>query len=88
MESNTVSVGGKNVTKSDPQFTHEGLPSRATLGLAGAVLVILLGVALQLDMFGYGHFNSDSFWFISRHRWSQVWDIVATRLGMPTLVVC
>jgi hypothetical protein len=84
VESNKVSAGGKNVTKSDPQFTHEGLASRATLGLAGAVLVILLGVALQLDIFGYGHFNSDSFWFISMIA-GAVWDIVATRMDMPTM---
>ena len=74
------------MTKSDPQFTLEGLPSRTTLGLVGAILVILLGIALQLDVFGYGHFNSDSFWFISMIA-GALWDIVATHMGMPTMNV-
>jgi hypothetical protein len=85
MVSNKVSVGSKIMMTSDRQCAHEG-PSPAILGLIGAILLILLGIVLQLDMFGYGHFNADSYWFISVIA-GAVWDTIAVRMGMPALNV-
>jgi len=74
------------MTRTDQQFPQEVQTSRATLGLVGAILLIVLGIVLQLDIFGYGHFNADGYWFISVIA-DAVWSIVATKLDMPFLNV-
>jgi hypothetical protein len=85
MNSNKVSAGSKIMTKAD-QISFERTAPNAALGLVAAALLIVLGIVLQLDMLGYGHFNADGYWFISVIA-EGIWNLLAARLDMPSMDV-
>ena len=65
------------------------LSGKATAGgagvlLAGAGLMILLGVVLQLAELGYGQFIPGESWLVSALA-SELWSVVAIHLNIPSL---
>jgi hypothetical protein len=84
MNSNKVSRSNDMMTKADSQFQFAQPVSRGALLAVSAVLLILLGFVLQLNMLGYGHFDSNNFWCIPVVL-EGIWNIVATPMDMPTM---
>jgi hypothetical protein len=97
MNSNKVSAGDKIMTKADSQYPFGKPMPGAALAIVGAVLLILLGIVLQLDVLGYGHFSLDNFWFISVIA-GGIWNILSSGMDLsaaqellrfwPLLMVC
>ena len=62
-----------------------GASRRSFLGpVLGALLLILVGTVLQLDVLGYAHLNSDNIWFMSVIA-EGLWNAAATPMEMPSL---
>lgn len=85
------------MTKADSRYPFESPMPSATLSILGAVLLILLGIVLQLNVLGYGHFSLDNFWFISVIA-GGIWNILSSGMDLsaaqellrfwPLLMVC
>ena len=58
--------------------------SRTAVLIIGALLLILVGTVLQLDVLGYAHLNSDNIWFMSVIA-EGLWNAAATPMEMPSL---
>jgi len=72
------------MTKADSQFQFAQPVSRGALLAVSAVLLILMGFALQLTVLGYGHFNANNFWFVPVVL-EGIWNMIASPMDIPTM---
>jgi hypothetical protein len=56
--------------------------SSARIPVAGAALLILLGIAFQFGELGYGHLRLDNLWLFSMML-ADIWNILSMRLNLP-----
>jgi hypothetical protein len=80
METNQIHRTGKTVA--DSRRRHSAGPIRSFAWLV-ACLLILLGVAFELGMLGFGPYNSSGVWLFSvvgRNGWIILADFVAPQL--------
>jgi hypothetical protein len=84
MDSNTVQPGETSMTKAERQSSFEAPVSGAAILMAGAGLLILLGIVFQLAELGYGHINANNFWLFSVLA-SNVWGMVSAHMNVPAL---
>ncbi|MFZ3215461.1 MAG: hypothetical protein WA192_05305 [Candidatus Acidiferrales bacterium] len=57
--------------------------SSVRIPVAGAALLIVLGIAFQLGELGYGHLRLDNLWLFSMML-ADIWNILSVRLNIPT----
>jgi hypothetical protein len=84
MDSKTVQPGETRMTKAERQSSFEAPVSGAAILMAGAGLLILLGIVFQLAELGYGHINANNFWLFSVLA-SNVWGMVSAHMNVPAL---
>jgi uncharacterized membrane protein YphA (DoxX/SURF4 family) len=84
MDSSTGQPGEAIMTKAERQSSFEAPATGAAILMAGAGLLILLGIVFQLAELGYGHINANNFWLFSVLA-SNVWGMVSTHLNVPAL---
>lgn len=72
------------MTKAERQSSFETPVSGAAILMAGAGLLILLGIVFQLGVLGYGHINISNLWLFSMLA-SNLWDVVAAHMNEPAL---
>src|SRR6202142_2001863 len=84
MDSSTGQPGEAIMTKAERQSSFEAPATGAAILMAGAGLLILLGIVFQLAELGYGHVNANNFWLFSVLA-ANVWAIVSTHLNVPAL---
>jgi hypothetical protein len=84
MDSSKVQPGETSMTKAERQPSYEAPVSGAAILMAGAGLLILLGIVFQLAELGYGHMDSSNWWLLSVLA-SNLWNMVAAHTNMPAL---
>jgi hypothetical protein len=84
MDSSKVQTGETSMTKAERQSSFEAPVSGAAILMAGAGLLILLGIVIQLALLGYGHINANNFWLFSVLA-SNVWGVVSAHMNVPAL---
>jgi hypothetical protein len=84
MESNKVQPGETSMRKAERQSSFEAPVSGAAILMAGAGLLILLGIVFQLGELGYGHINTNNFWLLSVIA-SNLWGVLAAHMNVPAL---
>lgn len=72
------------MTKANRQSSFETPVSGAAFLMAGAALLILLGIVFQLAELGYGHMGSTNWWLLSVLA-SNLWSVVAAHTNLPAL---
>jgi hypothetical protein len=84
METNQIHRADQTETNSPGRFsTNPSFPA-ATLSWLSACLLILLGVAFELGMLGFGPYNSTGVWLltvIGKNAWVMVANLAAPELG-------
>ena len=71
------------MTSTNGQSSMTSLFSSARVSVAGAALLILLGIVLQLGELGYRHFRLDNLWLFSMMV-GDIWNILSMRLNLPS----
>lgn len=74
------------MTNSASKSNGSRVATGAGVVMAGAGLMILLGVVLQLAELGYGQLVPDSSWLISVLA-NELWSVVAVHMNVPSLHV-
>jgi hypothetical protein len=97
MDSSKVQPGETSMTKAERQTSYEAPVSGAAILMAGAGLLILLGIVFQLAELGYGHMDSSNWWLLSVLA-SNLWNVLAAHTNLlaleellrfwPLLLVC
>lgn len=72
------------MTKAERQSSFEVPVSGGAVLMAGAGLLILLGIVFQLAELGYGHMDTNNLWLFSVLA-SNVWDVAAAHMNVPAL---
>ena len=72
------------MTKAERQTSYEAPVSGAAILMAGAGLLILLGIVFQLAELGYGHMDSSNWWLLSVLA-SNLWNVLAAHVNLPAL---
>ena len=70
------------MTSTNGQSPMSSLISATRTPVAGAALLILLGIAFQLGELGYGHLRLDNLWLFSMML-GDIWNILSVRLNIP-----
>jgi hypothetical protein len=83
MNGNAIRIGDKTMTSTNGQSPMISLFSSARGPVAGAALLILLGIAFQLGELGYGHLRLDNLWLFSMML-ADIWNILSVRLNIPS----
>jgi hypothetical protein len=82
MNGNAIRIGDKTMTSANGPSPMTSLFSSARIPVAGAALLILLGIAFQLGELGYGHLRLDNLWLFSMMV-GDIWNILSMRLNLP-----
>jgi hypothetical protein len=72
-----------SMTNADSQSSATAMVSSARIPVAGATLLILLGIVFQLGELGYGHFRLDNIWLFSMMV-TDIWNILSMHLNVPS----
>lgn len=72
------------MTKANRQASFEAPVSGAAFLMAGAALLILLGIVFQLAELGFGHVDSSNWWLLSVLA-SNLWNVLAAHANIPAL---
>jgi hypothetical protein len=80
---NAIRIGDKTMTNTNGQSPMISLFSSARISVAGAALLIVLGIAFQLGELGYGHLRLDNLWLFSMML-ADIWNILSVRLNIPS----
>jgi hypothetical protein len=83
MNGNGIRIGDETMTSTNGQSPTTSLISSARIPVAGAVLLILLGIVFQLGELGYGHLRLDNLWLFSMML-ADIWNILSMRLNLPS----
>jgi hypothetical protein len=83
MNGNELRLGDQTMTSTNGQSPMTSLISSARIPVAGASLLILLGIAFQLGELGYGHLRLDNLWLFSMML-GDIWNILSVRLNIPS----
>jgi hypothetical protein len=83
MSSNEIRFGDETMTSTNGQSRVTSFLSGAQIPMAGAALLILLGIVFQLGELGYGHFRLDNLWLFSMML-ADIWNILSVRLNIPS----
>jgi hypothetical protein len=83
MNGNAIRIGDKTMTSTNGPSPIISLFSSARIPVAGAALLILLGIAFQLGELGYGHLRLDNLWLFSMMI-GDIWNILSMRLNLPS----
>jgi hypothetical protein len=84
MNGNAIRIGDNTMTSANGHSPMISLFSSARIPVAGAALLILLGIAFQLGELGYGHLRLDNLWLFSMMV-GDIWNILSMRLNLPSL---
>ena len=71
------------MTSTNGQSPMTSLFSGARIPVAGAALLILLGVIFQVGELGYGHLRLDNLWLFSMML-GDIWNILSMHLNLPS----
>jgi hypothetical protein len=83
MNGNAIRIGDKTMTRTNGQSSITSLFSSARIPVAGAAVLILLGIAFQFGELGYGHLRLDNLWLFSMMV-GDIWNILSMRLNLPS----
>jgi hypothetical protein len=83
MNGNAIRIGDETMTSTNGQSPMTSLISSARIPVAGAALLILLGIVFQLGELGYGHLRWDNLWLFSMML-ANIWNILSMRLNLPS----
>jgi hypothetical protein len=83
MNGNALRIGDETMTSTNRQSPMTSLISTARIPVAGAALLILLGLAFQLGELGFGHVRVDNLWLFSMML-GDIWNILSMRLNLPS----
>src|ERR1700720_470174 len=82
MNGNAIRIGDKTMTSTNGPSPITSLISSARIPVAGAALLILLGIVFQLGEIRYGHLCFDNLWLFSMMV-GDIWNILSMRLNLP-----
>jgi hypothetical protein len=83
MNGNAIRIGDKTMTSTNGPSPMTSLFSSARIPVAGAALLILVGIAFQFGELGYGHLRLDNLWLFSMMV-GDIWNILSMRLNLPS----
>jgi hypothetical protein len=83
MNGNAIRIGDNTMTSTNGQSSMTSMISSARIPAAGATLLILLGIVLQLGELGYSHLRLDNLWLFSMMV-GDIWNILSMRLNLPS----
>jgi hypothetical protein len=83
MNGNALRTGDETMTSTNGQSPMTSVISSARIPVAGATLLILLGIAFQLGELGFGHIRVDNLWLFSMML-ADIWNILSVRLNIPS----
>lgn len=72
-----------SMAHANSQSSATPMISAARIPIAGAALLILLGIVFQLGELGYSHFRLDNLWLFSMVL-TDIWNILSMRLNVPS----
>jgi hypothetical protein len=83
MNGNEFRLGVETMTSTNGQSQVTSLFSSSQIPVAGAALLILLGIAFQFGELGYGHLRLDNLWLFSMMI-ADIWNMLSVRLNIPS----
>jgi hypothetical protein len=84
MNSDTLHAGATTMAKTNRRFSSQDGVSNSMLAMAGAGLLILVGVMFQLGELGYSHLSPANFWLATMVT-EGVWNVLAMHCDGPAL---